>query len=933
MAEKDFGVKRINLIGASGTPTITSPNNLNINAVTVAISTDISIGGQVSSNLKIGDAYSVGIGTTNPQQKLWVEGNGYFSGVVTATQFVGQLDAQSSQAQSVGFATTAINLEGGSQGSLPYQNSSGITSFLDGGGNNQVLLYDTDTNKPKWGSAGDAQGSFPGIDVKDEDNSQVSGIKILNIRGDNISAVSDTVSGISTITVASNLVGAALSISGISTFGGSNGVVIKLDGSNGIVTSANPGFSTVTYYGDGSKLTGIGTADSATNVALTTDTSSTTTNIVFSQTPNQNPTSSLKTNPGLIFNASTSSLGIGTTNPVTNLEVSGNSPILRISGNSGSTTRLDLSSTGAIKWSLVGNPSGSNGALTIQSNDNELIRVSNNTGNVGLGTTNPQQKLWVEGNGYFSGVVTATQFVGQLDAQSGQAQSVGFATTSTNLAGGALGSIPYQSSSGITTFLDGATVNNKVLLYNLVTNKPYWGDASSAEGSFGGITVIDESTNTFSDIVTLNILGNNISATDGGAGIASIRVNDNLVGTSLSISGVGTFGTGLDVLNSLSITSLQSGDNLFEIYNAAQNVVVAVTTTGNLGIGTTNPLAKLQVSTASSTGNVTAWGPGQLVISPGGSPTSQGLGFSVDTTGGSASLMSLSPSLTWNPMFYRASSHIFMGNTGSNELGRFDTSGNFGIGNANPTSKLDVTGNATVSVGNTGVVINGIAGIITSSNPGVTTVTYYGDGSKLTGIQAAAATNVVLTEDTSNTTTSLVFSPAPEQNPTSSLKSNPKLIFNASTSSLGIGTENPTSKLWVGGDGYFIGSVTSAQGFYVDGQVVGSGGVSGGPLVGTALSVSGISTFTNGPVFIGSGTSTGTSSQRLQVTGGAYVSGNLGIGTTNPQAKLHVVGVSTFSGDATFINDTGIKFGGIGNTSIAIKYNSITNSLDFVVVS
>ena len=124
MAEKDFGVKRINLIGASGTPTITSPNNLNINAVTVAISTDISIGGQVSSNLKIGDAYSVGIGTTNPQQKLWVEGNGYFSGVVTATQFVGQLDAQSGQAQSVGFATTAINLAGGAAGSLPFQNSS-----------------------------------------------------------------------------------------------------------------------------------------------------------------------------------------------------------------------------------------------------------------------------------------------------------------------------------------------------------------------------------------------------------------------------------------------------------------------------------------------------------------------------------------------------------------------------------------------------------------------------------------------------------------------------------------------------------------------------------------------------------------------------------------------------------------------------------------
>ena len=55
MADKNFGVKQINLIGASGTPTIESPNNININAVNVAISTDMSVGGSVgiSSNLTV----------------------------------------------------------------------------------------------------------------------------------------------------------------------------------------------------------------------------------------------------------------------------------------------------------------------------------------------------------------------------------------------------------------------------------------------------------------------------------------------------------------------------------------------------------------------------------------------------------------------------------------------------------------------------------------------------------------------------------------------------------------------------------------------------------------------------------------------------------------------------------------------------------------
>ena len=56
MAEKGFGVKEINLIGASGTPTIESPNNLNLNAVNVAISTNVSIGGTltISGSLSIG---------------------------------------------------------------------------------------------------------------------------------------------------------------------------------------------------------------------------------------------------------------------------------------------------------------------------------------------------------------------------------------------------------------------------------------------------------------------------------------------------------------------------------------------------------------------------------------------------------------------------------------------------------------------------------------------------------------------------------------------------------------------------------------------------------------------------------------------------------------------------------------------------------------
>ena len=64
MADKSFGVKDINLIGASGTPEIESPNNLNIKATNVAISTDMSVGGELTVTDTFLKPQAVGLGTT-----------------------------------------------------------------------------------------------------------------------------------------------------------------------------------------------------------------------------------------------------------------------------------------------------------------------------------------------------------------------------------------------------------------------------------------------------------------------------------------------------------------------------------------------------------------------------------------------------------------------------------------------------------------------------------------------------------------------------------------------------------------------------------------------------------------------------------------------------------------------------------------------------
>ena len=65
MADKSFGVKELNLLNASGTPTITSPNNLNLNANNVAISTNVTIGGNltVSNNIGISSLNVTGVST------------------------------------------------------------------------------------------------------------------------------------------------------------------------------------------------------------------------------------------------------------------------------------------------------------------------------------------------------------------------------------------------------------------------------------------------------------------------------------------------------------------------------------------------------------------------------------------------------------------------------------------------------------------------------------------------------------------------------------------------------------------------------------------------------------------------------------------------------------------------------------------------------
>ena len=90
----------------------------------------------------------------------------------------------------------------------------------------------------------------------------------------------------------------------------------------------------------------------------------------------------------------------------------------------------------------------------------------------------------------------------------------GTATTATNLAGGDTGDIPYQSSANTTTFVDASSAAvGQVLLWNGAA--PEWNNVSAASGTFGGVTIKDEGSTvgTSGSVSTLNFVGSNIEAT------------------------------------------------------------------------------------------------------------------------------------------------------------------------------------------------------------------------------------------------------------------------------------------------------------------------------------------------------------------------------------------------------------------------------------
>ena len=338
-------------------------------------------------------------------------------------------------------------------------------------------------------------------------------------------------------------------------------------------------------------------------------------------------------------------------------------------------------------------------------------------GKVGIGTTNASTDLDVVGDvrirggildlsnssGTNSYVVTANGSGGWSwqPVSAGVATYVdnaGYATTAgiaTNLKGGDVGDIPYQSATDTTTFVDASTaLNGQVLLYN--GSIPIWGNVSAASGAFGGITVYDEGVvvGTSGSISFLNFVGSGVEviATSGPNGIATITVGAEYA----SNAGIAT--------------NLKGGAGGEIVYQSAADTT-AFLTNGFSGYllqanGGTNAPSWVPAAPADAITGLTIRDEGIIV---GGANSVSQLNFvgniiSVASTAGIATITLLD----------------YVSNSG------VSTSV---IGGIASVSQLQVTGVSTLGT----VQIS--SGIVTATS-GV--VTYYGDGQYLSGITAGA---------------------------------------------------------------------------------------------------------------------------------------------------------------------------------------------------
>ena len=397
---------------------------------------------------------------------------------------------------------------------------------------------------------------------------------------------------------------------------------------------------------------------------------------------------------------------------------------------------------------------------------------------------------------------------------------------------------------------------------------------------------------------------------------------------------------------------------------------------GNVGIGNTNPSVKLDVYGTSRFGGTTGAGrrvdittDGIVTLAYGnnanssnlilqnasdtGSTTNHGnsilwqFGTSTTTVPIDAGEVKIAKELQWTTTATTQDAYFSISLALNGTVGeklRVTSSGNLGIGTTNPSSQLHITGQFqstqanSATTGGGQIYLNGANGnridfstagvappAFTTRSAGTKLVLYPSVGGS-TVDYAFGIEDATLWSSVANSTNQFKWYAGTTNIAT--LKGTGELLLGTTaltgtalqplqvtgsayvSGNLGVGVTNPTYKVHVAGDikstqalHFGTGGTYEAGTIYSDanwGAIIRANTTSPAIadfMITNSADVQRFRIDTSGNVIIpGNTTATGTASQPLQVTGGAYVSGNLGIGTTYPTRNLHVSGDARITG-------------------------------------
>jgi hypothetical protein len=563
----------------------------------------------------------------------------------------------------------------------------------------------------------------------------------------------------------------------------------------------------------------------------------------------------------------------------------------------------------------------------------------------------------ITGLGTLTDLTVTNAIVGSITGNAATATlatSATSATTATNIAGGAAGSVPYQTASSTTGFLAAGT-NGQVL--TLASGVPSWATPTtgtvtsvSGTGTVSGISLSGTVTSTGSltlggtlDLSSPPAIGGTTANTVRGT---TITATSSFVGTNFDASGSG----GGSLRNLSGAACLQWGggggvnvtiDGAINMNGANSAIQINPTGTGTVSIAPAGALT-VNPTTASTMNNVAIGGTTPLAgtftdlrfngtLSLAGSTGTSGYvltsnGASAPTWQANANGLAITDDTTTNATRYltftdATSGSITGANVSSTKLAFIPSSGNFGIGTSSPLGPLQIgTAPGTAGTGFVGLTFR------SSTNPTA------GEGYNVRFDNTQNVTNDLgqisysFGGGSGASAGYMFFSTAASEQ-----------MRITSSGNVGIGTSSPSVKLQISANG---GSGDGAQLFRITDTNTANGY---GPATLTfgnlnhfapapTMAIAG----TNGISFcVGDGSDFATQRKVLIDS-----SGNVGIGTNGPTAKLHVYGGSNnqfkveSSGAEANFTLAGTSYGQINN-SVGDWYltNDTSNSIIFRTAS